>query len=144
MRGLEHLLVRGQRESCREQPLAGTLVICEMLQQHRHVGVLEVVGGLLDLVLMEHVAVGHASRGTLAPQDVVDALDTLQVHGEPLESVGDLAGHGATVEAADLLEVGELRDFHAVQPHFPPQAPGAERGRFPVVLDEAHVVHQGV
>jgi len=28
------------------------------------------------------------------------------------------------------------------QPHLPPQAPGPERGRFPVVLDQAHVVHQ--
>jgi len=32
------------------------LVIFEVPQQYRHVGVLEVVGGLLDLVLMEHVA----------------------------------------------------------------------------------------
>src|SRR5256885_11826777 len=63
---------------------------------------------------------------SLAPQDVVDALDTLQVHREALEAVGDLAGHGAAVEAADLLEVGELRDLHAVQPHLPPQAPRSE------------------
>ena len=50
----------------------------------------------------------------------------------------------AAVQAADLLEVGELRDLHAVEPHLPAQAPGAERRRFPVVLDEAHVVHPRV
>ena len=47
---------------------------------------------------------------------------------------------GLQFDAADLLEVGELRHFHAVQPHFPAQAPGAERRVLPIVLDEAHVV----
>ena len=44
----------------------------------------------------------------------------------------------------DLLEVGELRHFHAVEPDFPAQAPGAEGRRFPVVFDEADVVDQRV
>ena len=48
--------------------------------------------------------------------------------------------HRLAIEAADLLEIGELRDLHAVEPDFPAQAPGAERRRFPVVLDEADVV----
>jgi hypothetical protein len=39
-----------------------------------------------------------------------------------------------------LLEVGELGDFHAVQPDFPAQAPGTQRRAFPVVLDEAYIV----
>ena len=93
---------------------------------------------------MKHIAIGDAAKRTVSPYDVENALDTLQVHREALEAVGDFAGDGFAVEAADLLEVGELRDFHAVQPDFPPQAPGAERGRFPVVLHEAHVVHERV
>ena len=32
------------------------------------------------------------------------------------------------------------RDLEAVEPHLPAEAPGAERRRLPVVLDEAHVV----
>ena len=47
---------------------------------------------------------------------------------------------GLQLDPAHLLEVGELGDLHAVEPHLPPQAPGAERGRLPVVLDEADVV----
>jgi hypothetical protein len=62
------------------------------------------------------------------------------VHGEALEAVGELARDGAAVVAADLLEVGELRHLHAVAPHLPAQAPGAEGGALPVVLDEADVV----
>ena len=93
---------------------------------------------------MEHVAVGDAPGFGLAPEDVVNALDSLQVHRQPLEPIGDLARHGAAVEAAHLLEVSELRDLHAVQPHLPPEAPGSERRRLPVVLDQAHVVNERI
>jgi hypothetical protein len=43
-----------------------------------------------------------------------------------------------------LLEVGELRDLHAVEHHLPADAPGAERRRLPVVLLEADVVLRGL
>ena len=52
---------------------------------------LEVVGRLLHLVLVEHVAIGDAAERTVGPDDVVHALDVLQVHREALEPVGDLA-----------------------------------------------------
>src|SRR5690606_37431164 len=41
-------------------------------------------------------------------------------------------------------EISELGDFHAVEPDFPAKTPGAQGGRFPVVLDEAHVVNASV
>ena len=74
------------------------------------------------------------------PHEVVDAVHSLQVHGETLEAVGELDGDGVEVEAAELLEVRELGGLHAVDPDLPALAPGAERGTLPVVLDEAHVV----
>ena len=40
----------------------------------------------------------------------------------------------------DLLEVGELGDLHAVEPHLPAEPPCAQRGRFPVVFHEPYVV----
>ena len=72
--------------------------------------------------------------------DVVDAVDALHIHRQPLEAVGQLAGDGGAFDAADLLKVGELRHFHAVAPAFPPQAPCAKGWALPVVLDEPHVV----
>ena len=89
----------------------------------------------------EHVAVGDA-LGPLAPVeiDVVDALDALHVHRQPLEAIGQFARDRRAFEARDLLKVGELRHFHAVAPAFPSEPPGAERRALPVVLDEAHVV----
>ena len=47
---------------------------------------------------------------------------------------------GAHSKPRDLLEVGELRDLHAVAPALPAEPPGAERRALPVVLDEADVV----
>ena len=47
---------------------------------------------------------------------------------------------GVNLDTAHLLEVGELRNLHAVQPDLPAKPPGAERRALPVVLDEADVV----
>ena len=105
---------------------------------------LEVVGALLDLVLVEHVAVGHAAVRAFGPDKVVDVVHILQVHRQTLEAVGDLAGDRPALEPAGLLEIGELGHLHAVEPHFPAEAPGAQRGRLPVVLDEAQIVHQRI
>ena len=116
----------------------------ELPEQLVHVGVFEVVLRLFHLVLVVHVAVGHATERPVGPHEVEHALDALQVHREALETVGDLAHHRPAVEATHLLEVRELRDFHAVQPDLPAEPPGAQRRRLPVVLDEADVVHQRV
>src|SRR5574343_788286 len=142
VRGLEHLLVAGQRELLAHQVLGLLLVRGEGGQQELDVAVLEVVGALLDLVLVEHVAVLQVGAAVLAlgVDQVVDVLHALEVHGQTLQAVGDLAGDGLAVDAADLLEVGELGDFHAAEPDLPAQAPAAEGGVFPIVLDKAHIV----
>src|SRR5574340_470646 len=106
------------------------------MQQELDVAVLEVVGRLLDLVLVVHIAVGHALR----PGQVEHVLHALQIHREALQTIGDLAGDRLAVDAADLLEIGELRHFHAVQPHLPAQPPRPERRVLPIVLDETDVV----
>ena len=64
----------------------------------------------------------------------------LQVHGQALGAVGQLHAGRIEVDAAHLLEVGELGALHAVDPDFPAQSPRAQGGRLPVVLDKAHVV----
>ena len=97
---------------------------------------------------MVDIAIADAAAAALllplGPGEVVDVLDTLQVHGQPLQAVGDLTGDGAAVDATDLLKVGELRDLHAIEPDLPAQAPGPQRGVLPVVLDKANVMGVGV
>src|SRR3546814_12573689 len=86
---------------------------------------------------MEDLTVAHPGAVEV---EVVDVLDPLHIHGEAFEAVGQLGRDRVAVEAADLLEIRELADLHAVAPDLPAEAPGAERRTFPVVFDEADVV----
>jgi hypothetical protein len=100
-------------------------------------GELEIVPGIFLLRLKEDVAVGDLSVAFAAVEvEIKDAVDALHVHRQPLETIGELARHRRAFEAGDPLEIGELRDFHAVAPAFPAEPPGAQRRRFPVVLDK--------
>ncbi len=72
-------------------------------------------------------------------KNAVKGIDFLEIHGQSLQPVSDLDGHGPAVDAAALLEVGELGDFHAVGPDFLAHAPSAQGGGLPAVLHEADV-----
>ena len=57
--GLAHLLVGRQRQPQRHEFLRFGLAGVEAVEQLAHIGVLEVGGALLDLVLVVHVAIAH-------------------------------------------------------------------------------------
>ena len=63
----------------------------------------------------------------LVVRQVVDVVDLLQKHADSFETIGDLAHDQRQLDTADLLEIGELRHFHTVDPDFPAQTPGAQR-----------------
>ena len=137
-------LVFGRRAGGEQRP-ALVLGVLEVPEQHRGVGMLEIVPGIFLLGLQEDLAIADLIVALAAVEvKVVDVVDALHIHGEPLEPVGQFAGDRRAFNAADLLEIGELRDFHAVAPALPAEPPGAEGGAFPVVLDEADVMHQRV
>src|SRR5512144_163047 len=116
-----------------------------MIEQPRRVGGLEIVAGIFLLGLEEDVAIGDLVLALAAIEVQVEhAVDALHIHGKPFEPIRDLARHGIAIEAADLLEVSELRYLHAVTPHLPAEPPGAERRALPVVLDEADVMAPGI
>ena len=141
MAALHHAVVGGKRQVRVKAGVALGLILVELLAHEVDVRDLEVVGRELALVLEEDVAIGHGSAiRQVAPRDVIDRVHALSVHGDALEAIGDLDRHGVDLDAADLLEVGELGDLHAIHPHLPAKAPGAKRRALPVVLDEAHVV----
>jgi len=64
----------------------------------------------------------------LGPLEVVDAFHPLEVHGDAFRAIGELGADGIQIDAAALLEIGELGDLHAVEPHFPAQPPGPQSG----------------
>ena len=79
------------------------------------------VDGLLIFILVPDVAIGDA----VGPFEVIDIVYFLNVHRDTFETVGDLYGDRMLIDTADLLEIGELGDFHAVEPDFPADAPCA-------------------
>ena len=141
----EHAVVRRKRQARFERAQALGLAVVELLKQELGVGDLEVVTGVLALVFQIDVAVGeHDAVLAAAPYDVEHAVDALDIHRQTLQAIGDLHGNGAALETADLLEVGELRHLHAVDPDLPTKAPRTKRRAFPVVFDEAHVMLVGI
>src|SRR5690606_25631718 len=93
---------------------------------------------------MEHIAISHCTELTFGPNQIVNRVYTLQVHGKTFKTVGDFASHRVAFNTTDLLEVSELSYFHTVEPNFPTQAPCTKCWRFPVVFHETNVVYQRV
>ena len=107
-----------------EQRLAFLLGVAEMIEQQAGVGVLEIVARIFLLGLKEHVAIGDLVLALAAVEiEIEHAVDALHIHGKPLQPVGQLARDGIAVEAADLLEIGELGHLHAVAATPPSRAP---------------------
>ena len=136
MGALQTIIIRGPKQSLSGETKAFGLKLVEVLTVHGGVTLIKIIARLLDFVLMVDLAVGHM----LVPLDVIDGIFPLQVHGQAFQTIGELRADGRKIDPANLLEIGELRHFHAVQPHFPAKPPRAEGRRLPVVFDEADVM----
>jgi len=51
---------------------------------------------------------------------VEDAITPLHIHRKPFEPIGQLARYRRAFKTGNLLEIGELRNLHAVAPAFQP------------------------
>ncbi len=67
-------------------------------------------------------------------------INAEDVHRQSFQPIGQFAGHRVTVVPTYLLEIGELRHFHAITPDFPTQTPCAQCRAFPVIFDKTDVV----
>ena len=112
-----------------------------MLQERIRVRDVEIPAGIFPLRLPEDVAIGQRDRRVRRVEGHVhDVFDAEHIHRQTFHPVGQLARHRAAIMTCNLLEIGELRDFHPIAPDFPAKACGAERGAFPVILDKTDVV----
>ena len=136
--GRKHELVLGRDRG--KEALHFPLVARERFEMRGGIGLLEVVSGPLPFRALVDLAV----RDPFAVREVEHALHVLQVHGDAFHAVGELPGNGPAVDAADLLKIRELADLLSVEPNLPPQTPRTERGRLPVVFEEAQVVGQRI
>ena len=134
--GLEDVAVGRHRQAQIEQAVGFVGVRTEQLLVGGDVRVVQVVAAHLVLGLPEDLVVADAGR----VGDLLEVVDTLQRHDDAFDAIGDLDRNGIQHQPPGLLEVGELGDLETVEPDLPAQAPGAERRRGPVVLDESDVM----
>ena len=136
MRALQDLVVGRDRQCSLKATAALRLVMVEGSHEARDIRDLEVIRRPFALAARMHIRIGEARR----PRQIPTRIDTLEIHGEPLEAIRQLHRDWVAIDTPGLLEVGELRHLHTVEPDLPTGAPGAQRRRLPVVLDKAHVV----
>ncbi len=136
MGSLEYEVVSRENQLMLNQPSTFLFIHIKQLEQHLGVSHLEIVGRKFNFGLMMNIAVFNARR----PFQIVDVIDSLQIHGDPLAAVGNLRRNRFQIDAAHLLKVGELGDLHTVQPDLPAEAPSTESRRLPVVLDKTDIV----
>ena len=74
------------------------------------------------LTMRRYYALDYAE----AAEETPDALDALEKRANALEAVGEFDRDGIQVDAAALLEVGELRNLKTVEQNLPADAPRAE------------------
>ena len=125
---LHYVLVGGQRQLPLCQPHRFALTELKLGKQVVDIGFNKVKGRHFHFVLVVHIAVGDGPGRGVCPDEVIDRLDALQVHRDALQTVGQLTSDGVALQPTCLLKVGELADFHAVQPHLPTQTPCAQSG----------------
>src|SRR6266852_4755434 len=119
-----------------EEFLGLLLVQFELGANRGRIAAIKTIFGELLLLHQTNVTVSLV-RG---PAEIVDALHALKKRANTLQSVSEFDGDGVEVDAAALLEVGELGDLETVQKNLPPDTPRTECRGFPVVLFKTNVV----
>ncbi len=106
------------------------------LTQPRHIRCFKIIRGVLAFCHLVHIP----ACAFIIPANILEVAHPLQRHGDAFQSIGNFHRGHIQHHPTGLLEVGELGDFLPVQPHFPSQTPGAQRGGFPIVFHETDVV----
>jgi hypothetical protein len=120
----------------RQQPFALSLERLKRGHEHRDIAFFEIIGRELDFGFVMDVSV----RDRFVPGQIKDVIHLLQIHSNAFRPVCDFDRNRIQFYATDFLEVGELGNLHPIETHLPAQAPGAERGGLPVVLNEPDIV----
>src|SRR3546814_9859489 len=85
MARLNGLIIGGERKVFLDAALALGFGIAEPLEKLFSVSDLKIPFGKLELVFEEYIAIGHA---LIVEGEIIDVVDPLNIHGEPLKSVG--------------------------------------------------------
>ena len=110
MRTFEAIVVGRPEQSQVRQPQALCFKIVEVSKVHRRIAFIEIVTGLFHLVPVIDLPISHM----FIPSEIIHGILPLQIHGQTLKTVGDLGTDRLQINAADLLEICKLGNFHPV------------------------------
>ena len=116
-----------------------------MTQQNIRIGGLKIIMRKLNFIAMKHIAIADGLLIIAAIKiKLKPVIRALHIHGETFQTIGQLARHQLAINAANLLEIGELRDFHAIAPDLPAQPPSAQSRAFPIIFHKANIMRHRV
>ena len=91
--------------------MIGSAFTCfELPDEFRHICMHEVISGLFYFV----VAVQIAITVLIVPVKIENIVDALQIKCDSFQALSDLTRDRTAVQPADLLEISELGELHAV------------------------------
>ena len=142
MAGFHALVIGWQGQPTRDKLLAFAFGIVKMPEQNIRVRRFKIIMRIFHFGAVKHIAIAHTAcvrRATIEIK-LEPVFHALHIHCQTLQPVSQLARNHLTVNAAHLLKIGKLGNFHAIAPHFPAQPPRAQRRAFPIVFNETDIV----
>ena len=116
-----------------------------MTQQNFGVRYIEIPACVFLFCLFKHITIFQRDgRVGIVKWHIHNVINAQHIHGQAFQTIGQFTRNGMAIMPADLLEIGELADFHAVTPHFPAKAPGAQCWAFPVILNKTDVMQRHI
>ena len=91
------------------------LILIKKRKEHIGIGYFKIIMRVINLVLMVNIAIGNA----IHPFDIINAIYLLDIHSQAFNTIGNLPSYRVAVNAAALLEIGKLGNFHPIQPDLP-------------------------
>ena len=79
-----------------------------------------------------------------SPLNIVNRIYFLDVRSQTFQSVSDLRSYRTSCQSPNLLEVGELSDFHTIKPNFPTKTSWTSWWVFPVIFNKTNIVFQRI
>ena len=117
MRAFENIVIGWVHQMLVQTALGFCFKLLKIPQEQVLIADLKAILGMLILRMRENFAILNA----ICPLNLIDRVHFLDIRSQTLQTISHLSSHRLSWQTSDLLEVGELSNFHTIQPNFPAQ-----------------------